>query len=511
MDSTQGTAAANAATLMSPSSIHHRTAAAAAASTHTTGTSGGVMTVGSPPSTSMTGSQLSGYGNGAQPTHLTQYQSSSSSSTQQQQQQQQNHYYISPTTGSLTTVVVGAAPSVAHVLSNSPFSLNHQHSSAFNSYSNNNTHHGTGTGNGVGVGVGVGNGAAGYNGTAFKSLAHALPDGGDPSLAQQQQHQLHHQQQQHQLHGGGAGLSSPGAAQVRSPPPSAPSSNPTTPRRSLTLVGQSLSPLIMSPGSSSGANGQAAFAGVQAQSQAIQAGSSPAQSPWSIRRSSVGGRFGSASTALTASPTPRKAAIDVWSDVMVGDLAQVKLAVQQGFDVSSRDCAGRTVLHVAAAGGTTAHLDLLQYLINFVRDNPATCDLVNSQDETGQTPLHLCTAKHDIEGVLCLLHGGAVVNVFNKQQLCPLDVNPALRNIMLENIQKLPDWIPDEAAPNCQICRSAFTVINRRHHCRYCGRVVCRGSCSSRFIPILKFDMKDKVRVCCQCLPIVSLSNEHCN
>ena len=40
-----------------------------------------------------------------------------------------------------------------------------------------------------------------------------------------------------------------------------------------------------------------------------------------------------------------------------------------------------------------------------------------------------------------------------------------------------PVWIPDDACERCLICHALFTFINRRHHCRHCGRVVC-SACS---------------------------------
>jgi hypothetical protein len=36
--------------------------------------------------------------------------------------------------------------------------------------------------------------------------------------------------------------------------------------------------------------------------------------------------------------------------------------------------------------------------------------------------------------------------------------------------------VPDECAKSCFSCRSEFTLTNRRHHCRACGRVFC-GKC----------------------------------
>ena len=40
-------------------------------------------------------------------------------------------------------------------------------------------------------------------------------------------------------------------------------------------------------------------------------------------------------------------------------------------------------------------------------------------------------------------------------------------------------WMPDNAAPVClgAGCAKKFTLLRRRHHCRFCGKVFC-GACS---------------------------------
>ena len=40
------------------------------------------------------------------------------------------------------------------------------------------------------------------------------------------------------------------------------------------------------------------------------------------------------------------------------------------------------------------------------------------------------------------------------------------------------EWARDAEADTCSVCSTAFTAINRRHHCRPCGKLVC-GGCSS--------------------------------
>ena len=32
-------------------------------------------------------------------------------------------------------------------------------------------------------------------------------------------------------------------------------------------------------------------------------------------------------------------------------------------------------------------------------------------------------------------------------------------------------WIPNEKITNCFKCRSEFSLLNRKHHCRSCGRI----------------------------------------
>lgn len=55
-----------------------------------------------------------------------------------------------------------------------------------------------------------------------------------------------------------------------------------------------------------------------------------------------------------------------------------------------------------------------------------------------------------------------------------------------------PIWVPDSECPTCVICGVRFTFIERRHHCRQCGKIVC-GKCSSRKKMIPGKDKKKRV------------------
>eukprot|EP00966_Prymnesium_polylepis_P249114 5759719-Prymnesium_polylepis.1 len=39
-------------------------------------------------------------------------------------------------------------------------------------------------------------------------------------------------------------------------------------------------------------------------------------------------------------------------------------------------------------------------------------------------------------------------------------------------------WVPDAAASACMQCNTAFGMMLRRHHCRWCGLVLCKRCCS---------------------------------
>ncbi|XP_070775958.1 zinc finger FYVE domain-containing protein 26 [Enoplosus armatus] len=60
------------------------------------------------------------------------------------------------------------------------------------------------------------------------------------------------------------------------------------------------------------------------------------------------------------------------------------------------------------------------------------------------------------------------------------------------------DWVPDTQQHTCMVCRrERFTMFNRRHHCRRCGRLVCHA-CSEHTMPV-EGCPGEEVRVCDQC------------
>jgi len=44
-------------------------------------------------------------------------------------------------------------------------------------------------------------------------------------------------------------------------------------------------------------------------------------------------------------------------------------------------------------------------------------------------------------------------------------------------LQDKQEWVPDKQRTHCTRCCKRFSIVQRRHHCRLCGEVVCRKCC----------------------------------
>eukprot|EP00484_Ammonia_sp_Unknown_P027509 CAMPEP_0197032254 /NCGR_PEP_ID=MMETSP1384-20130603/10974_1 /TAXON_ID=29189 /ORGANISM="Ammonia sp." /LENGTH=952 /DNA_ID=CAMNT_0042461887 /DNA_START=28 /DNA_END=2886 /DNA_ORIENTATION=- len=65
-------------------------------------------------------------------------------------------------------------------------------------------------------------------------------------------------------------------------------------------------------------------------------------------------------------------------------------------------------------------------------------------------------------------------------------------------------WVPDSHAKNCNICNDKFSFVNRRHHCRRCGALVC-SKCSKYKLPNSESVMQ---RACKKCYFQMNVSDD---
>ncbi|KAI9207659.1 FYVE zinc finger-domain-containing protein [Polychytrium aggregatum] len=72
--------------------------------------------------------------------------------------------------------------------------------------------------------------------------------------------------------------------------------------------------------------------------------------------------------------------------------------------------------------------------------------------------------------------------------------------------QDIVKWEDDGGVKACPFCSSTFGALNRRHHCRTCGRVVCGLDTCSAAIPVVDPDTKElagELRTCNNCKRLV--------
>uniref|UniRef100_A0A2M4A387 Putative zinc finger fyve domain-containing protein 26 n=1 Tax=Anopheles triannulatus TaxID=58253 RepID=A0A2M4A387_9DIPT len=70
--------------------------------------------------------------------------------------------------------------------------------------------------------------------------------------------------------------------------------------------------------------------------------------------------------------------------------------------------------------------------------------------------------------------------------------------VLPKEIPARDQWVKDEETLHCMCCRRTFSMLNRRHHCRRCGRVVCH-SCSKQKQRLGSFYEEIPVRICDDC------------
>lgn len=69
--------------------------------------------------------------------------------------------------------------------------------------------------------------------------------------------------------------------------------------------------------------------------------------------------------------------------------------------------------------------------------------------------------------------------------------------------KRAPTWVKDQEVTMCMLCTERFNTFKRRHHCRCCGKVVCKR-CSA-YKTKLAYDESHEHRVCARCSSALGL------
>lgn len=74
-----------------------------------------------------------------------------------------------------------------------------------------------------------------------------------------------------------------------------------------------------------------------------------------------------------------------------------------------------------------------------------------------------------------------------------------LFGLFVEFEKKIVPWQSDSSTNCCFLCMKEFNLLNRRHHCRLCGRIICGDSGCLGFIPIKLLNEAKDLKSCSKC------------
>ncbi|KAL7987017.1 hypothetical protein Chor_005936, partial [Crotalus horridus] len=103
-----------------------------------------------------------------------------------------------------------------------------------------------------------------------------------------------------------------------------------------------------------------------------------------------------------------------------------------------------------------------------------------------------------------IVRAGARLGINNNQGINIFNYQVATKQLLfrlLDMLFKEPPWCDGS---NCYECGVKFGVTLRKHHCRHCGRLLCH-KCSTKEIPIIKFELNKPVRVCNTCFDVLTV------
>ncbi|CAG0892800.1 unnamed protein product [Darwinula stevensoni] len=177
-----------------------------------------------------------------------------------------------------------------------------------------------------------------------------------------------------------------------------------------------------------------------------------------------------------------------------GRLSAIRILLRvPGIDPWAVNLRGHTPLHTLARYGADNAGAILDALLSSFRSYP-----IDQQDLGGNTALLLAYMRGHVGICKTLVSAGAALATYNRDGMNIFNFQLPTRSLLhrlLDSLTQEPPWVDSDS---CMECGSRFSITTRKHHCRHCGRVLCR-KCSDKEVAILKFGLQKPVRICAVC------------
>ncbi|XP_030078126.1 rabankyrin-5 isoform X1 [Microcaecilia unicolor] len=186
--------------------------------------------------------------------------------------------------------------------------------------------------------------------------------------------------------------------------------------------------------------------------------------------------------------------------VMHGRLNNIRVLLTEcSVDAETFNLRGQSPIHILGHYGKENAAAIFELFLECMPEYP-----LDKPDAEGNTVLLLAYMKGNANLCRAIVRAGARLGVNNNQGINIFNYQVATKQLLfrlLDMLAKEPPWCDGS---NCYECTAKFGVTTRKHHCRHCGRLLCH-KCSTKEIPIIKFDLNKPVRVCNICFDVLTL------
>ncbi|XP_013925290.1 PREDICTED: rabankyrin-5 isoform X1 [Thamnophis sirtalis] len=186
--------------------------------------------------------------------------------------------------------------------------------------------------------------------------------------------------------------------------------------------------------------------------------------------------------------------------VMHGRLSNIRVLLTEcNIDAEAINARGQSPMHILGQYGKENAATIFDFFRECMPEYP-----LDKPDTDGNTVLLLAYTKGNANLCRAIVRAGARLGINNNQGINIFNYQVATKQLLfrlLDMLSKEPPWCDGS---NCYECSAKFGVTLRKHHCRHCGRLLCH-KCSTKEIPIIKFDLNKPVRVCNTCFDVLTV------